>query len=245
MELNGVRYLDANDYYRIVITEEDDLKVDVNGKILYKGCIEQNSFSKSLSSKTNYEAINYIVNYFLNYNRVCMLDDSVYFQEKKYIKVSSSRAELLLKLLPTKENNRVISKIIEKFKNDRIRVLYENDYDKYNIKLSHNKAGYYTLNSDNGNIDIVIHKPVFEKDDTISNSERNFLKNLIIHILDKKDNEAEVLRNYDNFTYTLECDGLKFSSDSMSVTNVFDEVSLLHNNKLDNANKKQLKLEGF
>ena len=70
MELNGVRYLDANDYYRIVITEEENLKIDTNGKMLYKSCIEQNSFSRSLFGKTNYEVINYIVNYFLNYNRV-------------------------------------------------------------------------------------------------------------------------------------------------------------------------------
>lgn len=245
MELNGVRYLDANDYYRIVITEEEDLKIDTNGKMPYKSCIEQNNFSKSLSGKTNYEVINYIVNYFLNYNRICMLDNSVYFQGKKYIKVSSPRAELLLKLLPTKENSKIVNEIINKFKNDRIRTLYETDYDKYSIKLSHNKAGYYPLNLDDKEIDIVIHKPAANNDDTISDSEKDFLRELIIYALDKKNGETEVIRNYDDLTFSLECDGLVFSSDSMFITNVFDEVSLLHNNKLDNANKKQLKLEGF
>ena len=116
-------------------------------------------------------------------------------------------------------------------------------YNKNGAIILQNKKGIFKRTVKE--IDIVIHKPVASKDDTISDSEKDFLRDLIIYALDKKDDETEVIRNCDDLTSSLECDGLVFSSDSMPITNMFDEVSLLHNNKLDNANKKQLKLEGF
>lgn len=256
MEINGVKYLDANDYYRIVITEEEDLKINVNGKILYPIGKLENSISGILKDKTNPEVISYIVDYFLNYNKICSLEDNVNYRYKRYIKVSSPRAELLLKILPTKENKEILKRIFNKFKYDRSKLLYNNEYDRYIIKISNDKTGYYNENFDGRNeIYITLHFQYLDsKNYDISSDEKEFIESFIKYKLDNKNSKSQVTHGklyfpqFKNFLESepcLLCEELIITSRVKIFTKILEKISSSHNNELDNINKKQLKLEGF
>lgn len=252
MIINGTEYLDANDYSEIYIIEKDGLIVNVNGNVIYPLEKGKDSVTKRFNTYDNSSFVDDIVNYFLEYNNINEMKINTNSDGNKNILVSSTRAKLIINVLPSTISKRTINNIKSKYEFDRYKNLYNNSYDSYKIRTDINARSHKTSNI-NGN-DSMIITLTYNKGNTINKNDLFFIKQFLKDKLEDKEDKAKII--YDELYFprlsmlfecdpTLICGDLIVTVENGNILMDFNELVEEHNNKIENGNKLQLKMKGF
>lgn len=250
MKINGVKYLDANNFDKLIIREKkDDINIKATSNCAYETDKLKYPISKELRTMNSDDAKFEVIDYFLRNNIITCLKDEVYlsYYEGRFSKIGTPGRELYLQAIMTPNSKKMVKNIFEKFYFDRTKEIYGiDDIDTYEIYLSNeNSYRVYELNGTK----IFELKLNYKKG--ISKTDMNFLTEFIKYKLSLCDSEAEVkskyvdsiLMGYYETNYHLLCDDLNVSIVDPRLLPLFDNIADEYNIKLKERNKKQLKLE--
>lgn len=124
--LNGRKYLDANDYKKISITETNDkFSIKVTGEDKKDINYAKGQIGEEIKSLSDEEAILYIIDYYLRYNEIISTADAYnYKHTKKGIELTSSSNRQLF--ISVRKNMKNAQEIIKKFNNGFRQALLNN-----------------------------------------------------------------------------------------------------------------------
>ena len=114
MKLTGAKYLDANDYEKLVIRNyNEDLKVNVEGKVRCKTLKADFPFTKDLRKKAEDEAITQLVDYFLRYNQINGVEECICFPRLAghFVGVLSNKSNMFLQISLSDTTKQIPKKI--------------------------------------------------------------------------------------------------------------------------------------
>lgn len=120
MKLNGIKYLDANDYSKISIvgTNDDDFRCNITGKKpKYETLPQQNPISKSIDKKDNDKAVRQLLEYYLIYNDItCVKNEyNAYYNIIGIDILSKQGREMVLSIPKILNGKEILKDIINSF----------------------------------------------------------------------------------------------------------------------------------
>lgn len=239
MKLIGKKYIDDNSYNSLVIKDgKKDLNIEAKGNIKYKTSNGTNSFFEGKNIDDNEILINELIRYFIEYNKLCLVEDDCYYKNEKFKKISSKDRKMLLSLKENKDVKNVYKDVIEKYKQDRLNYVYERNLDSY-LVFESDKASQYRViepakNGENNDIMLLLLKT---KNGRLINMEKEFICDLVNSKLNESNEYAKInLKNNLNNEfkyYELECGLFKLSFSSLELCCLLDDMVLEHNRKLN------------
>ena len=243
MKIEGKKYLDKNNYNKIVIDllgKEYSVKVKCSKDY---NCIDSDYlFTDELNNLNDNEKVIEIVEYFLRNNKIFEIaDTNLKGYEGGFSIAYSSPDRLLAVKLPDNEFGKLIgNKILKKYYDDRKLYCLTNDIKS--ISSSYGKGTFYGDNK----------VCLITKYSELTKSEELFLKELI---LDKLDYEH---RAYFDFLESdtgiedikfkaphLVCGDLKIRFGSESIIRSVDKIVYAYNCELRKEKEKQLVMKGW
>lgn len=254
MKINGVKYLDANNFDKLIIREKkDDINIKATSNCSYETDKSKYPISKELRTMNIDDAKFEVIDYFLRNNAINCLKDNVFlsYYEGRFSKIGTPGRELYLQAIMTPNSRKMLNNIFQKFYYDRDKEIYASDnIDVYEVYIS-NESSYrtYELNG------IKIFEIKLNYKDgiyKISKKDMEFLTEFVKHKLSLCDSEAvvksfkyvnSILMGYYENDHHLICDNLNIAIKDNRLLPLFDNIADEYNIKLKERNKKQLKLE--
>lgn len=233
MKIKGLKYLNANNYNKIII---HDLNVTVYGNdINYPTIKSEETISDELKKLADEEKIQIIIDYYLSYNKLYSIE------EKDYLLVKSSSGKEL-KIYNCDENTKNI--ILDKYLRDRIEFLYNFEITNYNIELSNKETKYKYMGNNRVNLTLMSNGL------NLVNYEEKFIKNLIEDLFKEEiiRVECEEIDGVPNLEYYLVGNNMRIKLPyEFELTSITRNLVNKHNNELKNKNEQvyQMKLEEF
>ena len=253
MKIDGVKYLDANNFDRIIIRDKKGLNVKVNSKLDYVTEKSSNPFSKELKESNDINSILKIVNYFLRNNVINKLEDEVYipYYIDSFSCIGSNDKRLYLQILSNYTTRLMTKNIINKYHYDRNKVVYNlDDIDFYNICISYCGTSYDVQRlKENKVLNIHLKKKMNKNE--LEDVEKKFIIDFIKYKLDVYEEFAQ-LKYHVNFKndyflsgWYLTCNNLCIRVEDSILLPILNKIIFEHNEIIRNQNRLQLKLEGF
>jgi len=245
MKIEGQKYLDKNNYSRIVIDLlGSEYITKVKCKKDYATIKEDHSFTDEIKNLNNDEKVIEIVDYFLRNNKIIQLNECglTGYQGKFSIAYSSGDRLLALKLPDNELGYLIGCKLLDKYYNDRCEYCLNNDITKI-YTSNFIKACYYGENE----LCLLSKYNVLNEDDEI------FLRKVILNKLDyEHEAKIEYLNAGLKMPYGVEykvphliCGDLKITLCDGSIIRSISRIIESYNQELKKANEKQLVLKGW
>lgn len=257
MKLKGIKYLDANDYDRIIMRNiYDDLTITITGDVNYETIKDKHPFSKSIDRTNEDNAILEIVSYFLRNNEINKINEFEFLPRyyDKFIGIYTPYKDMHLQLKLTEKTKHIPKMILDKYYIDRYNKVYnEENVTCYEISVSLQDSNYaiYYLNEDK-KMRIVLkgnkNTKRLDKNDWI------FIEDFIRYKLSLCENEATfkkikyyspIVGEYfesDNYLY---CDDLVICVRDNVLFPIIDNLVYEHNKNIREEKSLQLKMKGF
>lgn len=253
--IKGLNHLDANNYNRIMIREENgNYLINIkNNKGKYDGLKTSYRISDILDEQTNEEIIMTIIESFLRNSKINKIKDNEFLDRYngKFTVVKGTR-ELDLQVFNPKLS--IISKIIiNKYLNDRLEFCDKGNINSYEIEPTYNKTSYKEINTVFGKVKRL---ELLQRNGKTAAFEQSFLKEFISEKLCNQNEIAKIVHrgictpvncHYVPTETCLTCGNfhIKLLNPNMDLLNEVTEVVNTYNKEREESKKMQLKLEGF
>lgn len=256
MKLIGAKYLDANDYEKLVIRNyNEDLKVNVEGKVRCKTLKADFPFTKDLRTKDEDDTVVELVDYFLRYNLINKVEECVCFPRIAgyFIGVLSDKRNMFLQISLNDITKQIPKKILDKFHLDRYIFCISNDEIKnYEIYTSNVSSYKEEETEDKRTMKIYLKR---KNCVTLTGAETEFFEQFLREKLKAYEEEVHLEKEDDFYTYKLVSPldkryYLKFGDICITMKGnillpTLDKVIMEHNDEINNAKSMQLKMKGY
>ena len=256
MELRGLKYIDANDYYSLMIRDtEKGLKVNAQGDMKYQTIKSSFPISLELDRNDEEKTKNELVSYFLRNNKINMIEDNLILSryDGKFLGALSGDKGLYLQIKKNDNSIDIAKKILDKYIIDRYQTVFnEEDVVIYKIDTA-DKSSYrvYEVNGEK-RVEITLKRKPHSLD--IVQIEKEFLEEFISEKLSMIDEVVELKRKKIYFTHfeNFLDQGRTFDTKKFSIiikddklVEIFYNLIYTHNINIEENKKLQLKLKGF
>ena len=258
MKFSGAKYLDANDYNRLVIKNlYEELRVIVNGNVISKDeTLKSNfPFTKDLKKMNEDEVITQLVDYFLRYNQINGVEECVYLKchTGHFTGITSDKSNLFLQV-PLNDNTRKIpKKILDKFYLDRyLSCICNDDIKNYEIYTSSKSVYKEEETQDKKTMKIYLKRIPLSS--SLMKAELEFLSEFLKEKLGSFEEEIYLEKagayftTFEQFLNTyhyLKIGDTYIWIKDKSLLPIVDEIIMEHNNEIRNAKSMQLKMKGY
>lgn len=256
MKLTGAKYLDANDYNRLVIKNlYEDLKVNVSGTIESETLKSDFPFSKDLRNMSEDEAITQLVDYFLRYNHINGVEECAYLPRHTghFTGISSDKSNMFLQV-PLNDNTRKIpKKILDKFYLDRyLSCMCNDDIKNYEFYTASKSAYKEEETQDKKTMKIYLNRIPLSS--SLMKVEAKFLREFLKEKLDSFEEEIyleetgayfTVFEQFLNTYHYLKIGDTYIWIKDKSLLPIIEDIIMEHNNEIRNAKSMQLRMKGY
>ena len=257
MKLTGAKYLDANDYSRLVIKNlYEELKVNASGSITKDKTLKSDfPFTKDLKKMTKDEAITQLVDYFLRYNQINGVEECAYLPRHTghFTGISSDESNMFLQV-PLNDNTRKIpKKILDKFYLDRyLSCMCNHDIKNYEIYTASKSAYKEEETQDKKTMKIYLKRIPLSS--SLMKVEAEFLRDFLKEKLDSFEEEIYLeevgayftaFEQFLNIYQYLKIDDTYIWIKDKSLLPIVDKIIMEHNSEINNAKSMQLKMKGY
>ena len=136
MQIRGMKYLKKNDYDSLVISQG---KINVYGNSKWPSMRLSHSIADELKLiDTDSEKESRVVEYFLDYNKICAITDNYSQGGRDYLYIGGNNRSLKFGHQPRAD---VINSILSHYRHDRLEFLY-NEKNSYEITISDGTSSY-------------------------------------------------------------------------------------------------------
>lgn len=186
MILLGKKYLDANDYSKIIINK-NNIKVYKDNEIEgnYKG------ISSEFKGLTNEEINGKVIEYFLDYNTIHAIDLAYFIGNKRYIAIEGDYRILLVNTEISKDS--ALNMII-KYNMDRYNELFDENIESYEIYTTLGGFHYDVYNN-------VARIYLCEMDEDLVDIERDLLEDLFNNLFIERPYLSDITYTEDTFPW--------------------------------------------
>lgn len=259
VKINGLKYLDSNNYDSIMIRGNENYQIDVKSQNLefnqllvshkFQGQPVSTKFSTEIKNQTDEEKIREIVKKYLEYSVISEIANVYHISHYDgwFNKISGTRNLYLQISNPNFKD--IYQMILRKYIDDRLKFCSVNS-EINNIVIDCSINSSYSLKQ--GNINFVLMKD----ENGIAKIEKEFFKELISNKLNQVNKPAVLSHNCIIIndvntkimigTIYLNCGNLNIEiKGDMELFKMLEEIIREYNNDLEQTKKMQLKLEGF
>lgn len=255
MFIDGKRYLNANNYKKIIINYYDNnyrVKVKKDKTITDDSNISKltNKFTDYLKYKSNDEQILSIIEHFCYYSTINSISNTIlpYYNDLFVLVEGLNKRELSIQILSDDYNTSIIDMLTKKYQVCRDLFIKENEnINEYFINTNNNGSRY---SKDEGAIYLDVHSRL----GIIDEYESEFLKNLLYEKFIKEGVPAyiETENIYNSFCKVyiekyryIKCGNVKIILGDKVIEELLTPIINSYNESYKNKKVKQLKMEEF
>lgn len=238
MKVSGIKYLNKNSYSSISVTNKS---INVRSKDQFETIKTTVPFSKKLKGLIDKEKTELIIDYFLEYSTISKIKDNYYYGGVNHLYIETINGKKLIYDSPIDDN--LMKKILNKYFQDRIETLFNEEVDEYEFDVSFEESSYDKKDNT---------RRIFIRENELIR-EKDFLEMFISSLFGNE--KIEIIANYyhDNINndfyyfdaYYLKGCNKKVKIYSSKIIKIIKEIVDKHNMEIEENQKLQLKMEGF